>query len=553
MKPVESHTHNYKQSVIKILSVDDDRTIRALLLEIFQGKYFHTHVETANKFLHTISTLKPDILLIDITLPDGNGINLCRRIRSGYTNYSPYIIVMTGHNESDIISSAYNSGANDFIRKPFDLFEIEAKIKLVSENILAKRHLDHLYSEVKSFNEKFVQLTQIINKNINEMSKKEIISTIEEVIHILEADYCEVILAEEPSNHSYSIKRNSFINYISYEKLIKTYPKIMQLKKDHHRLKIRHNGRLLHIYLYRLMFNKMKTGFVILQTVEALPRESTDMLKLYLDFINMKGVDINIQNMLKVEIEKERKEIARVRTIQVSLLPDFKDIPEFDIASTFIPMEEISGDFYDGFYGDKDNYYFVVCDVCGHGMASSFVGSSIRSMIRTLSPELKVPANIIEVLNGLLTQSVRDISYFATLFFWRINFVECTMTYVCAGHPSSLFYNKKEDRIEELEPTGPIVGLFDKCEFQEVTIPFNEDDVLFVYTDGLIEASEPGSDLQYGINRLKKTFEDHLDQETTLNMIHGVLGDVYIHTDYNPNDDDITIICMKRKDLCSEC
>ncbi len=62
------------------------------------------------------------------------------------------------------------------------------------------------------------------------------------------------------------------------------------------------------------------------------------MLTMYLDFINIMGIELHAREMLSSEVSRDRRELAKVRSIQVSLLPHFSDVDKFDIASTFIPM-----------------------------------------------------------------------------------------------------------------------------------------------------------------------------------------------------------------------
>ncbi|MFW6365541.1 MAG: SpoIIE family protein phosphatase [Spirochaetota bacterium] len=537
---------------LRILSLDDDPVIKHVLHELFGEEYRYKHAFTVGEFYDLFDSFQPDIILVDLNLPDGNGISVCKRIRNTAVQKSLYILIMTSESDERTVVNAYNAGVDDYIRKPFFPFEVKTKIRIITENIISRKHLKNLYSGVKLFNQKLYRLTKVINKNINEITKHEIMSSIEDVINLIETEYCEIIIFGTPSQQQLVSDKLEPDTAVPYSKLVKMRPSILQSELEHDKLKIRSREKLLHIHIFKIYFNREKSGFVILESQRPIAKESLELIKLYLDFINMKGTDIQLKDRLKREIEKERKEISRVRTIQVSLLPDFKDIPGYEIASSFIPMEEISGDFFDGFYINEHIYQFVVCDVCGHGMPSSYVGSAIRSIIRSISNDIQSLSGIVTTLNGILTQTAIDTAYFATLFMWQIDFKSCKMHYLSAGHPDALLFESDTGNLTELKSTGPLVGIFPESEYEERELLFRENDVLFAYTDGLIEATDPVTNDMFRLQRLKKVFLQSLRYNRSIDIIHTVLGAVYSFTDYGIVDDDVTIICLQKKSACPE-
>ncbi|HRX15832.1 MAG TPA: SpoIIE family protein phosphatase [Spirochaetota bacterium] len=548
MKPVNTYLKSTKSSVLHILIVEDDKSVGSMLLEMLSNQYICEHVTDIASFRNRFNSFRPDIVLLDLNLPDGSGLDLCREIRKGAIHNDAVIIVMTGDSGEKTVNSAYKAGATDYIRKPFFPTELLAKIKILSENVLSKQNLKQLYDELKLFNKKLYKLTSIINSNINELTKTDIITSIEDVINILDCPYCEIVLFSQQANNPFQINRSPRINFLSFKKLVKLKPLIKDSQENLITFKVKEPNYTVYVYIYKILFNSRKSGVVSLQSTHPLPQQTVDMMALYLDFINLKGADIDIKNRLQNEIDKERKEIHKVRSIQVSLLPDFKEIPGYSIASTFIPMDEISGDFFDAFYISKGVYQIVVCDVCGHGMASSYIGSAIRSIIRSISSQLAEPARITDTLNRVLIQTSRDIYYFATMFLWQIDFTSNSITYVSTGHPTAFFYKSKSKKIIELGQTGPLIGLFDDAIFEQKTIAFDTDDTLIVYTDGLIEAPSPIKKELYGTDRLKKQFEHAIKHTKPIDILHSVLGSVYSFMDYSAVDDDVTVICMKKSD-----
>ena len=112
-----------------IMVVDDDadvvKTLKSSLLR--EG---HQVVCAGNGY-DAISSLcaRPDLVLVDIALPDMNGIELCRRIRSHPDIASTPILFVTVSGDIESKIAAYDAGADDYLVKPFDLQELNLRVK----------------------------------------------------------------------------------------------------------------------------------------------------------------------------------------------------------------------------------------------------------------------------------------------------------------------------------------------------------------------------------------------------------------------------------------
>lgn len=71
-----------------------------------------------------------DLILLDIMLPDMNGIDVCRRIKSSKKHEEIPIVMVTAKKEADQLESSFNSGAVDYIKKPLDRIELLARVRL---------------------------------------------------------------------------------------------------------------------------------------------------------------------------------------------------------------------------------------------------------------------------------------------------------------------------------------------------------------------------------------------------------------------------------------
>lgn len=113
----------------KILVVDDDKSVGTLISAIFRSYgYEIIHLFSGKELLDNLKKDKPDLILLDLKLQDINGLELCKKIRGNpYHNDIP-VIILSGISELDVRVSVIESGADDYITKPFEISELRARI-----------------------------------------------------------------------------------------------------------------------------------------------------------------------------------------------------------------------------------------------------------------------------------------------------------------------------------------------------------------------------------------------------------------------------------------
>jgi two-component system KDP operon response regulator KdpE len=111
----------------KILVIDDEAQIRKLLqITIQSNGYLFDEAVTAKQGLLSAANHPPDLILLDLGLPDEDGHSVLKRLREWYSK--PIIIISVQSNEQDIVS-ALDNGANDYLVKPFRTGELLARIR----------------------------------------------------------------------------------------------------------------------------------------------------------------------------------------------------------------------------------------------------------------------------------------------------------------------------------------------------------------------------------------------------------------------------------------
>lgn len=112
-----------------LLVVDDDARIRSMLARYFEGEGFRVSLaENGSQMRQSMTASAVDLILLDLGLPDGNGLDLARELRA---QSEVGIIIVTGRNDDVDRIVGLEVGADDYISKPFNLREVLARVKSV--------------------------------------------------------------------------------------------------------------------------------------------------------------------------------------------------------------------------------------------------------------------------------------------------------------------------------------------------------------------------------------------------------------------------------------
>lgn len=112
----------------KILLVEDDERISDPLVRVLDAEGFEvTHVARGREALDAMAADRPDLVLLDLTLPDIDGLDVCRRIRADAPELP--IVMLTARSEEVDVIVGLDAGADDYIAKPFRLAELVARIR----------------------------------------------------------------------------------------------------------------------------------------------------------------------------------------------------------------------------------------------------------------------------------------------------------------------------------------------------------------------------------------------------------------------------------------
>jgi sigma-B regulation protein RsbU (phosphoserine phosphatase) len=183
--------------------------------------------------------------------------------------------------------------------------------------------------------------------------------------------------------------------------------------------------------------------------------------------------------------------------IQRALLPE-KEIKtdDWEFAHHYHPAGIVSGDFCDLIPADDGSHIFILGDVSGKGVSASIMMSNLHALIHSLQ-SFNLPINeILQKANRLFCESTLSTNY-ATMVVGKV-VPDGTVEICVAGHNPPLIV--KDGKVTPIGATGIPVGMFCNAEYEIKKLKFNKNDFLFLYTDGLSEATV--SEIEYGTDRI---------------------------------------------------
>jgi DNA-binding response OmpR family regulator len=121
---------------MQILLVEDDRPLAQGLQKALQNQgYAVNHVESGKAALHVISTEKPDLMILDIGLPDISGLDVLKKLRKKEMEMP--VLLLTARDSTNDKVAGLDSGADDYLPKPFEMNELFARLRVLERRLVS--------------------------------------------------------------------------------------------------------------------------------------------------------------------------------------------------------------------------------------------------------------------------------------------------------------------------------------------------------------------------------------------------------------------------------
>ena len=254
-----------------------------------------------------------------------------------------------------------------------------------------------------------------------------------------------------------------------------------------------------------------------------------------------------IRERLAQQLRAIRSELETARQIQLSILPrELPKIRGLDVAARYVPMSSVAGDFYDFIVVDEKRLGILVADVSGHGMPAALISSMLKIALAAQSAQARDPAAVLSGLNRALCGKFQG--HYVTAAYALVDLEKRTIAYGGAGHPPLLLRNRSAGNSREVSENGLFLGYFPHATYSAVEVPFEEGDWGVLYTDGVLEATDPSLQ-EFGAQRLKLFLENHRDLGVD-QFVDGLLEELSRWSDRASGreaEDDLTVLSIHFK------
>ncbi len=295
------------------------------------------------------------------------------------------------------------------------------------------------------------------------------------------------------------------------------------------------------------LFDQEKVlGILYADTANPLHRYTEDFLRVTATFGNILAAKITNQILLKERQAKEvlEAELKVASQIQNQLLPArLLDIEGYSLSAFQAQCKAVGGDLYDVAELANGRVLLLLADVSGKGMGAALLMSNVLAAFRILYCAEEV--NLVDMVSRVSRQLVRSSrpEDFATLFVCELCPKTHTLRYVNAGHNPPMIV-RSDGKTEELESSGIPIGAFDLSPWKEGTLRFGLGDLLFVFTDGVSEATDPQGEM-YEEERLRRFLLNSRDQSPE-ELTESVVDEIRAFMGGAPQSDDITMLVLRR-------
>ena len=206
------------------------------------------------------------------------------------------------------------------------------------------------------------------------------------------------------------------------------------------------------------------------------------------------------------------------------------------------PAKEVGGDFYDFFFVDQDVLAMIIADVSGKGIPAAMFMMMAKSMIQTQAASGRSPGVVLENVNRLICENNQE-DMFVTIWFATLDLRAGLLTAANAGHEYPVL--KKPDGNFEIykDKHGFVIGGMKDLKFREYEIQMEPGAKLFVYTDGVAEATNAEKEL-FGMERTVDALNEAKDG-TPDEILRTVNGAVERFVGSAEQFDDLTMMCIE--------
>ncbi|MBQ3385456.1 MAG: serine/threonine-protein phosphatase [Erysipelotrichaceae bacterium] len=255
-----------------------------------------------------------------------------------------------------------------------------------------------------------------------------------------------------------------------------------------------------------------------------------------------------IENLTRVTADRERirTELTLANRIQAAMMPHifppFPDRREIELYGIMDPAKEVGGDFYDFFLIDDDHLGLVIADVSGKGVPGALFMMISKIIIQSCAMLDKSPAEILTKTNEAICSNNQE-EMFVTAWVGILELSTGKLLAANGGHEYPVIKRPNGEFEMLKDKHGLVLGAMDGMKYHEYEIDMEPGSCLFVYTDGVPEATDANEEL-FGYKRMMAALNSDPDTEpeSVLRRVRKGVDDFVLEAE---QFDDLTMLCVK--------
>lgn len=253
----------------------------------------------------------------------------------------------------------------------------------------------------------------------------------------------------------------------------------------------------------------------------------------------------NMENIrqMTAEREKGRAELTLAAKIQEDAIPsNFPKDERFDLYGSMTPAKAVGGDFYDFFMIDGDHLGIVIADVSDKGVPAALFMMISKIVIHNFAIMGASPKAVLEEANDMIVQH-NQTSMFVTAWFGILTLSTGEIVAANAGHEYPMVKGADEGFELFKDPHGLPIGVMEDTSYREYTFRLERGGTLFLYTDGLAEASDADQKF-FGTDRILDELNQVPDADPKT-LLQNMKASVDRFAGTAPQFDDLTMLAVK--------
>ena len=557
----------------KVLIADDSPTVVDMLTYMLSN--LPCEVLTATDGVEAIKlsySEHPDLILLDILMPKMNGYQVCRLLKDDETTKQIPVVMLTAKDQQSDRFWGMSTGADEYIIKDFEDTQLEDVIARFLEH-----ETPHIVSDTaKTFKE--ISTVDVLSHANNLLDRQLFQSTITNHINQLarsiqnlEETVCSVfellsrILSFQIGAISVLDTRGTFLRLYLYFANTATVQiveqaKALALKEFSRNFSVKNvetfmlkgaidpadGGELLSVCESALIGRNAKIGTIVLGDSRKGRFSDEDR-----ETFRIAGTEVAVvldnarlyDDNARIHAELER-ELRRAYDIQTLMLPQVNPMEELlTIEASSIPAKDVGGDYYDVYRLNDQQLLVAIGDVTGKGVPAALMMAMIKTALQV---RIELTQDLREILGSLNKLVCAQASkQHMTLFLGILDAERQTITYCNAGHNFPCIVSPRDQSLTYLEGGSLPLGFLPQTSYTTYRAEFHADDLLFFYTDGIVEARNRHGEL-YGYPRLERLLIP-LCGEDVLTIYLKLLEQLEAFCHETPQDDDMTMVFIRKK------